>query len=209
MRKGDVGKPVPERTAAKFDLRDWIAENGSVTTVLSLLDELDAAKREYDACQKDFEAMSRLHDSVKAERDQARRLAARYREALEWYARGEHMELPDWESASGEPPNLVYPPNDEPWHVEDGTIARKALAESPDAKHNISRTDVTDRMPCGKFYPLAQAEALEAVAQAARKLDDCLCEFYDSPTACAEYAEALGKALSDLDAAREGRGDVR
>lgn len=65
-------------------------------------------------------------DIFRREREANVGLAAeneRLREGLQWYADGNHFDLPDWDEYDG----WLCPPNDSPWIVDPGNCARCIL----------------------------------------------------------------------------------
>jgi hypothetical protein len=129
MSKDELGNEIwhTEQATAQR-IRELESANERLKDALKISEfELKAA---YKAWKDGLEKIEQLESAIKLmEAD-----CAGYRKALEVYAKKEHMfGMEEWEAPSGEPVNILCPPNDEPWMVEDGTLARQALSQSSGA----------------------------------------------------------------------------
>lgn len=80
---------------------------------------------DFDRILAERDALQSRLNSVEGDND-------RLRKALEFYASKYHLAediRSDWDSVSGEPHNILWH-EDEPWFVEDGSIAKHALEKT-------------------------------------------------------------------------------
>lgn len=121
---------------------DEYDEHANPDQVLCLFEAIDRVTAERDALQvllttadekNDTLAMAYLRANDREH--ELRKEIVLLRAALKFYADSDHYSTDDglnWDSCSGEPANILWHES-EPWFVEDGSIARAALAHSVEA----------------------------------------------------------------------------
>lgn len=134
---GKARTPVPATTPA---LTVNAAEE--LEAVLHWRGKHTQAIRERDALQLSLTTADEKNDTLAMaylrsndREHELRKEIVLLRAALKFYADSDHYSTDDglnWDSCSGEPANILWHES-EPWFVEDGSIARAALAQSVEA----------------------------------------------------------------------------
>lgn len=109
------------------------------------VNKVDALREQLEKAQADLVRMTEGRDGLRSTLDEANKVIAWQRDekpdlaelsslraALKFYADRDHYSTDDglnWDSVSGEPMNILWH-EEQPWFIEDGSVARAALSAS-------------------------------------------------------------------------------
>lgn len=123
--------------------------------------------------------------------------------ALKFYADRDHYSVDDglnWDSCSGEPVNILWHES-EPWFVEDGSIARSALAESADP----TAPKCTYCGDTGQIMTGRSGDAADGNAPTMEPCEDCIPDFSrGNGNKARRRAESLGLTIPAVPTAYDG-----